>query len=227
MREPVLVFDFDNTITRGNLLDELIEKYSPNDAWKAWETAWVAGELPARDCLQFQVENLRVSREELFAHLSLSRIDPAFARIVAWARARCVDVIIVSDSFLPLIQQVLANNAIEGVPVFANALEFSGNRLIPSFPFYDPAFSRSANAKARHLAPYRNHTIVFAGDGHSDLDAALASNVVFAKDALARELTARSVPFYPFNTLEPLLGFLAEMRKDSPQMKKVSIAETL
>ena len=60
-----------------------------------------------------------------------------------------------------------------------------GGRLIPSFPYHDPASSCSANAKARHLAPYRaRHRIIFAGDGHSDLDAALAANVVFAKSTL-------------------------------------------
>ena len=107
-----------------------------------------------------------------------------------------------------LTEEVYHSNAIEGVPVYANGLAFSGERLIPSFPYYDAAFPRSANAKARHLAPYRDHTLVFAGDGRSDLDAALASHVVFAKDALARELQARAVAFHSFVTLESMLAFL-------------------
>ncbi|MBI3376716.1 MAG: MtnX-like HAD-IB family phosphatase [Betaproteobacteria bacterium] len=221
----VLVFDFDNTITIGDMLDELIEKYSANDDWKVWEAAWIAGDLPARDCLRLQIENLRVRREALLEHLASTRIDPSFARIVDWARPRQVDVIIVSDSFLPFIRQILGNNAIEGVPVFANDLEFAGERLIPSFPFHDPAFPRSANAKARHLVPFRDHTIIFAGDGRSDLDAALTSDIVFAKDSLAKELEARSIPFHPFGTLEPILAFLEARQKDAAQAKKGSIAE--
>ena len=208
MRKPVLVFDFDNTLTEGDVLDEVIEKFSPNDDWRAWEREWAEGRMSARECLKLQVENLRVTREALFEHLSSVRVDPVFARILHWARARQVETIIVSDSFEPLIRHILANNAIEGVPVFANGLAFEGDRLKPSFPHFDPEFPRSANAKARHLAPYRERTILFTGDGRSDLDAALASDIVFAKDTLARELSAVGRDYRLFTTLDPVLEFL-------------------
>lgn len=208
MRNPVLCFDFDNTITEGDLLDQLVEKYSPDERWKAWEADWVRGALSARDCLKHQVEAMRVSRETLFTHLATIRIDPVFPRIVAWARARGVEVIIVSDSFGPIIDHVLQSNAVDGLPVYANTLAFAGERLWPAFPFHNPALRRSANEKTRHLAPYRGRTIVYAGDGRSDLDPALVSEVVFAKDTLAIELASRGVTFHPFATLEPVLAFL-------------------
>jgi 2,3-diketo-5-methylthio-1-phosphopentane phosphatase len=208
VRKAALFFDFDNTLTDGDILDQVIEEFSPNERWRDWENAWEGGRLPARDCLRLQIENLRVTREDLFGYLSQVRVDPAFAAIVNWAKARRVDVSIVSDSFLPLIHHILLTNGIDVVPVFANDLGFSGERLIPAFPFYDPACARSANAKARHLAPYQGHTTIFAGDGHSDLDAALAADVVFAKSALAKELGARGATFRPFDTLAPVLEFL-------------------
>src|SRR5690349_1117460 len=161
--KPALFFDFDNTLTRGDVLDELIERYSPNEAWRDWEEAWQQGRLAARECLQLQVENMRVSRERLLDDVARVRIDPVFAEIVDWARHRGVAVRIVSDSFLPLITHILAANGITGVPVFANHLDFApGKRLLPWFPHYDPASACSANAKARHLAPYRAlHQLVF------------------------------------------------------------------
>jgi 2,3-diketo-5-methylthio-1-phosphopentane phosphatase len=222
MRKPVLVFDFDNTLTPGDILDQVVVRFSPNDRWRHWESEWVAGRLPARECLRLQVENLRVTREALFDFLLSIRVDPAFPAILAWARARRVEVIIVSDSFLPMIRHILDNNAIQGVPVYANDLEFSGERLHPAFPFHDPAFPRSANAKARHLAPYRDNTIVYAGDGRSDLDAALESDVIFAKDSLASELAGRSVPFRSFSTLDPMLAYLESMEEKWPKLKMVS-----
>jgi 2,3-diketo-5-methylthio-1-phosphopentane phosphatase len=206
--KPVLFFDFDNTLTAGDVLDQVIERFSPDEAWRDWENAWEDGHLSARECLRRQIENLRVSRNGLFDYLRQVRIDPAFPAIVDWARSRRIDVIIVSDSFLPLINHILGNNGIVGLPVFANDLAFVGDRLAPSFPHADDSCTRSANAKARHLLPYRHHRIVFAGDGHSDLDAALAADVVFAKSTLARELSALSIPFRPFETLDPVLRYL-------------------
>jgi 2,3-diketo-5-methylthio-1-phosphopentane phosphatase len=207
--KPALFFDFDNTLTQGDVLDQLIERYSPNEYWRDWENAWAKGELPARDCLRLQVENMRVTRARLLEDVAQVRIDPSFAEIVVWARRHEIEVQIVSDSFLPLIRHMLAANGIAGIPVLANGLRFEApDRLLPSFPYYDPACTRSANAKARHLAPYRDQRLIFAGDGHSDLDAALAADVVFAKATLANELDARGVAFYPFDSLEPVLAFL-------------------
>ncbi len=206
--KPAFVFDFDNTLTDGDVLDEVIETFSPNDDWRTWEAEWAAGRLSARDCLRNQMANLRVTREALFRHLAAVRVDANFVPLLRGARKDGIPVLIVSDSFRPLIEHILACNGISGVPVFANELEFAGERVQPSFPFYDPAFPRSANAKARHLVAYRDHTVVFAGDGLSDLDAALASDIVFAKDTLAREFSHRGLPFRPFANLAPVLAFL-------------------
>ena len=207
--KPVLFFDFDNTLTQGDVLDELIERYSPNESWRDWENAWSKGELPARDCLRLQVENMRVSRKRLLDDVAQVRIDPAFVEIVDWAKRHEIGVQIVSDSFLPLIRHMLQVNGIADIPVFANGLEFAApDRLVPSFPHYDPAYTCSANAKPRHLAPFLDYRIIYAGDGHSDLDAALVADVVFAKASLANELDARGVAFYPFDSLEPVLAFL-------------------
>jgi 2-hydroxy-3-keto-5-methylthiopentenyl-1-phosphate phosphatase len=207
-RRPALFFDFDNTLTAGDVLDQVIERFSPDEAWRDWENAWESGQLSAQECLRCQVENLRVTRSTLFDFLLQVRVDPVFPAIVDWARARRIEVSIVSDSFLPLIRQILATNGIDGLPIFANDLEFSGERLIPSFPYADPACTRSANAKARHLLPYRDHCTVFAGDGLSDLDAALAADIVFAKSTLAGELDKRSIAYRPFETLVPVRKFL-------------------
>lgn len=213
LRPPALFFDFDNTLTQGDVLDLVIEHFSPDECWRDWEDAWEHGRLSALECLRRQVENLRVTQEALYAFLDTVRVDPVFSEILAWAGARGADVAIVSDSFEPLIRHVLENNGVRPPPIFANALAFDGDRLRPAFPHADPACTRSANAKARHLLPYRHHRIVFAGDGRSDLDAALAADVVFAKSTLARELDARGAAYRPFETLEPVLEFLhAEYR---------------
>lgn len=222
MRKPVLVFDFDNTLTDGDVLDGIIQAFSPNRDWETWESEWTSGRLPARDCLRLQVENLRVTLPTLMEHLRAVKVDPAFASILRWAREHQVELLIVSDSFVPLIGHVLDLNGFEGVPVFANDLEISGDRLRPSFPFHDPAFPRSANAKAKHLAPYADSMVIFAGDGLSDLDAALASDIVFAKDSLARELTRRGEPFHPFATLDPVLEFVEALGREWPTLRKAS-----
>jgi 2-hydroxy-3-keto-5-methylthiopentenyl-1-phosphate phosphatase len=208
MRKPALFFDFDNTLTRGDILDSVIESFSPSEDWRAWEAAWADGRLSAMECLRRQVEGLRVTQQTLFEFLSRVRIDTAFVQILQWCRRRDVPISIVSDSFVPMIRHMLSVSGIDDIPVIANDLAFDGDRLRPSFPFHDPSCVRSANAKARHLEPYRGHTLVYAGDGRSDLDPALIADVVFAKGALARELDTRAIAYTPFDTLTPVLAYL-------------------
>ena len=57
-RRPILYFDFDNTITLGDVLDTVIERYSLTTAWREWETAWQEGRMTTRECLQRQIEAL-------------------------------------------------------------------------------------------------------------------------------------------------------------------------
>lgn len=207
--KPILFFDFDNTITRGDVLDAVIERFSPNDRWRQWEDAWQRGELSTRECLRRQIGNLRASAAELAQFVTATTtIDPHFAAIVEWSRRQRVELNIVSDSFSVLIERILRHHAIASVPVFANELAFSGNTLEASFPYRDPACPRCAHCKAQHLRRHPDKMKIYVGDGLSDVCPALVADVVFAKDSLARHLAQRGVPFRAFDSLQPVLQFL-------------------
>src|SRR4051812_20672798 len=109
---PALFLDFDNTITCGDVLDRVIERYSADDAWREWETEWQAGRMSTAECLSRQVGNLRASPEELVQFVSSTAIDPAFARIVLWARREAIDLRIVSDNFGALIHAILDHHGL-------------------------------------------------------------------------------------------------------------------
>ena len=75
-----LFFDFDNTITLGDVLDQVIERYSESGAWRDWEAEWQAGRMSAAECLRLQMGDLRVSPEDLHGFMSgvadRSRVSP-------------------------------------------------------------------------------------------------------------------------------------------------------
>jgi 2,3-diketo-5-methylthio-1-phosphopentane phosphatase len=199
--KPILFFDFDNTVTQGDVLDAVLERYSETDAWREWETDWQEGRISTRECLLRQVGNLRVSSDELLRYVAGVRIDPDFARIVDWAARNAVELTIVSDNFSSLVRKILFYAGLHAVPVYANELTFSGDRPEAHFPFTDVACPRCAHCKAQHLRPRGERTRIFVGDGLSDVCPALVADVVFAKDSLAAELARRGLPFRPFRSL--------------------------
>lgn len=207
-KEPsVLFFDFDNTITREDVLDRIIEQFSLSDEWRRWEDAWVRGEISTVQCLERQIAGVRVSEAELIDFAASFQIDRHFAPIAQWAASERVELFVVSDNFSCLVRSILSRHGLSGLPVIANELTFSGNRLQAHFPFRSAACDRCAHCKALHFRHFQGCRKIYIGDGLSDICPALAADVVFAKDSLADYLGRRGVPFTSFASLEVVADF--------------------
>ena len=228
---PVLFFDFDNTITREDVLDRIIERFSISDEWRNWEAAWVRGEISTVQCLDRQMAGLRAYKAELIDFVADCQIDPYFAPIVQWAASARVELFVVSDNFSCLVREILARHGLADVPVMANELTFSGNRLQAHFPFRSASCERCAHCKAVHFQRYERRRKIYVGDGLSDVCPALAADVVFAKDSLADYLSRCGVAFRDFASLKTLADFLVadgrRTRRASVQARTQTLAESL
>jgi len=213
MDKPALFLDFDNTVTRGDVLDAVIERFSPNDRWREWEQAWQEGRISTRECLLRQMANLRVTATELLDFVSVTEIDPHFAQIVEWSAREQIGLTIVSDNFSVLVRTILHNNGIRGIPVFANELAFSGNRAEASFPYRDPFCPRCAHCKAQHLSHCAARPRIFVGDGLSDICPAECADVVFAKGSLLRHFREKKRLCVAFNNLDDIYNYFKGLEK--------------
>ena len=209
-----IFLDFDNTVTRGDVLDRVIERYSPTDSWRDWEAEWQAGRMSTVECLRRQVGALRATREELERFAATVEVDPGFALLAEWSAHRGVKLSILSDNFVPLIRVILQREGLGAIPVFANELSFEGTRPQPRFPWYDRGCGRCAHCKAIRVGASTARPRVFVGDGLSDVCGANAADIVFAKDSLAADLRRRRVPFHAWTTLADVLVFLRARERE-------------
>ena len=207
-RPPVVFFDFDNTISTVDVLDSIIERFAIGDRWQDLEREWQAGRLSTRDCLDGQLRSLRLTWPELREHLREVKLDPAFRPILDFLRAENIEHLIVSDNFTVILAEILDQQGISGVPVFANHLELADGGAIPSFPHANPDHPGCAHCKRLHLQARPDKFSIYVGDGRSDLCPALIADLVFAKDSLLRDLTAKGHPCEPITDLSTVLEFL-------------------
>lgn len=210
-------FDFDNTITSFDVLDEIIEKFSRNQQWRSVERSWQRGDIGSRECLDAQIRQLRVRKNTLIRYLTGIRIDPAFKSLLSLLSARGITPVIVSDSFSFIIRTILAANGIGLLPVYANHLRFIGTRLIPIFPYADTGCAAlCAHCKKKTLLDrIKSDTItLYVGDGLSDVCASLGATLVFAKAGLARQLDRHRKPYILFESLESVHTYLCEVLHD-------------
>lgn len=208
MQKTTLFLDFDNTVTIGDVLDAVIERFSITERWRSWEAAWQRGDVSTAECLSDQIGDLRVEVDALTRFVRDTPIDACFSDLVGFCREKRVPLFIVSDNFSVIVRAILKNHLLGGVPSFANELLFDGNKPTARFPHTNPRCGRCAHCKAVHFAGFASHRKIYVGDGLSDICPAEAADVVFAKDALADHLARAGIPFLPFAGLGDVLHYL-------------------
>ncbi|MDD5584992.1 MAG: hypothetical protein PHV55_08065, partial [Candidatus Omnitrophica bacterium] len=119
---------------------------------------------------------------------------------------------IVSDSFSFIIKDILKNNRIAPLPIYANTLKFVKNRLYPSFPRQNRACGRCAHCKKNTLLDkIKNDTIsIYIGDGLSDVCAAESTKLTFAKGRLLKHFRRAKRPCIAFKNLRDVYIYCRE-----------------
>ena len=223
LSDSQVFFDFDNTITDFDVLDGIIERFSVNRDWVAYEEAWEKGKIGSRQCLEGQLRSIRVTRPQLHSYLETVEIDASFSRLLALLHRGGVRPVIVSDSFTQIIRYILDHNGISGITVHANELRMHGNCLQPSFPHAGTECMKCGHCKTETLAraEFAGKRAVYIGDGLSDLCPARRSDLVFAKRgcSLQRHLLETGGQCTPFDELSDIYNYFKEYidETDSPR----------
>lgn len=217
LSDCAVFFDFDNTITSFDVLDDMVERFAIDRKWVEYEKEWKNGRIGSKECLSGQFKSVRASRSRIEKYLSGVKIDPYFVRIVELLKRNASSPVILSDSFKFFIDSILKNNGISGLKVYANRIKFSGEKLIPSFPHEHPVCKMCGNCKRKHLSKNgaSARIAIYTGDGLSDLCPAGSCDIVFAKGELKRRFLRERKQFFPFNNLKDVYLFLRPFDKSS------------
>lgn len=212
VKDCKVFFDFDNTITAFDVLDDIIKKFSINKSWISFENAWKTGKIGSRECLYGQLKSIRASKKEFTDYLSGVTLDPAFSKLLNFLRENKVSVAILSDSFSFAIKYILQKHGISGIRVYANGLRINKDRWSASFPYFNKSCQKCANCKKNHVfsANPSEKVSIYIGDGLSDICAAQYADLVFAKANLLQYLRAKSKPCVEFKSLETVHNVLKE-----------------
>ena len=218
-QRPIVFLDFDGTISIGDVVDTILERYADLD-WLRVEQEWAAGRLGSRECLQQQMALVRASRAEIDTLLDDVQVDEGLVPLLEACTRHRLAVHIVSDGFDCFIHRILARlspearQLLDGVRVCASHLEpLAGGRWRTAFPFFRrPCAHGCATCKPavmRALNP-SGAPALFVGDGLSDRYASVDAAVVFAKDKLARFCSEHGIAYVHYESLADVGAFIDE-----------------
>ena len=207
-----IFLDFDNTMTITDVLDNIIKKFSINDEWKLLQKLWEQGEIGTKECLEGQLHGIRVTKKRLSQYLTKVELDHSAYKILSFLSKEGIPPIILSDNFTPIIEEILNHHGIKGIKVYANAVRYYKDHLIPSFPYDNPFCPSCAHCKKIHLTrdQHVNKLIVYIGDGRSDFCPAEVSDVVFAKDALLAHMKKEGKEYIAYKDLGEVYNYFKE-----------------
>jgi 2-hydroxy-3-keto-5-methylthiopentenyl-1-phosphate phosphatase len=211
-----IFIDFDGTITRKDVGDELFEKFG-GTVCKSHVSDYRRGLIIAVEC--FRLESAacgEINRSLLDGFILQQDIDPSVRDFFQFCGENGFECCIVSDGMDYYIGKILAHNGIGNVPYFANHLELipAGRNgivtLCPSFPFTDEECDRCACCKRNIMLSCcaDDDLIVYIGEGYSDRCPVRYADIIFSKDDLLRFCREEKIPHSEYSSFLDVLRIL-------------------
>ena len=208
-KKYTVFFDFDNTITTYDVIDDMLLWFSRDNRWINLEKKWKKGKISSRECLKGQVEGIRITQKALEEYLSKIKIDPYFKQLIQLLDSHGVKIVVLSDNFDEVLRYVFSHHRIKGLKIYSNKVELTKDKLVLSFPYANKRCLLCAHCKKKSLLANikRDSTSIYIGDGLSDLCASQQADKVFAKADLLKYFKRNKLKCTPFKTLKDVYGY--------------------
>lgn len=242
--KPKIIFftDFDGTITLQDTNDTLTDNLGFGvERRRQLNQDCLEGKVSFRDTFQEMLDSINTPFFECIEYLKARiQLDPHFKTFYQWARANNVPVIVLSSGMRPIIQTLLVTL----IGDVANEIEIVCNESVNrpgmfqdqeggwTIKFHDD--SGFGHDKSLAIRPYAQHiaqmpenerpTLLFAGDGVSDLSAARETDLLFAKKGrdLVTYCEREHVPYTVFEDWESIHKTTKDILEGKTNVKKVA-----
>lgn len=196
--------DFDGTITSRDSIVFLTEFYGGGCGYRSAALARIeSGEWSVHEAIEHELASVKISWEEAVPILqSEITMDPFFEGFVSWSRRQSLPLRVVSAGMRPVVELFLGHLGLE---IYAHPVEIS-----PDGWHYrtDPASMKVTVLKEAHG---NAGSLVYIGDGTSDVCAIPYADHLFAKRYLAEYCETNGVPYFPFDDFEDVKRQLKEI----------------
>jgi 2-hydroxy-3-keto-5-methylthiopentenyl-1-phosphate phosphatase len=180
--------DFDGTITVEETFVGMLKQFSTAD-YARTEQLLVQGKISLRDAVRKQVESIPSERyPQVLDFIRDKAFRDGFAELLDFLYFNGVPFVVVSGGLLDSVRTKLADYAHRIHAMHAATVRRDGKYLKV---FSDYESDTELVAKTAVMTHYRFDTGIVIGDGITDLNPALAADLVFARAGLRRYLANR------------------------------------
>lgn len=206
LNKTVVLSDFDGTITTFDTNVRLFNKFGfgVKETIERLEQKYYNGEINLKELHNGCFRSISLSKEQYLDYiLKEVELQKGFSSLYGNLKERNIPFSIVSSGFKTGIKPFLIKHGFEGIPIYANRLIFEEERAIPVF--YDEEFlshvvdgDHYVDCKVEILRGYRERydSIIFLGDGATDIQIAKEVDILFAKDYLEEYCIENNIDYF-------------------------------
>ena len=204
---PVVLTDFDDTAAAQNVAEMLLNQFGDPD-WKDVRQSFRDGQLSLKVYQEITFRNINADRATMQSYVKEhANLRPFFKDLWGFCQSNGIQMAVVSQGLDFYIQAVLEREGVGRVPVYAVDTKFEGGEISYHYNHTDPGKEGEGNSKGFVVQSFQKQGayVFFAGDGHSDLEAARVADVTFAHRNLATFCDDENIAYQPFKDFRGIL----------------------
>lgn len=214
MKNPVLVCDFDGTITENDNIIAIMKKFAPPE-WVALKDDVLSQDISIKEGVGKMFALLPSAQKKEITDFILNdaKIREGFSEFVSYTKKAGIPLYIVSGGMDFFVKPIL-NGMIPEDHIFCNEADFSDSRIHIHWPNAcdDECTNECGCCKpsiVRQIAP--NHDVIVIGDSVTDLEAAKLAKLVIARDFLLEKSEQLGLNYRPFHTFYDVIDHVKEV----------------
>jgi 2-hydroxy-3-keto-5-methylthiopentenyl-1-phosphate phosphatase len=208
MQKPIVFSDFDGTITLHDTFVDLLKAFSPPGLAEELMSQMYAQTLTLREGVTQLLES--IPSDQVLNIIEFSKPHPirsGFPEFLDFLEARNVPCVVVSGGIRLMVETVLADLKSRLLGLHAVDLDVAGEyfKVIPTY-----VGTTELMAKVDVMARYEFDESIAIGDSITDFKMAMAADLVFARDRLAKYLDEQGKPYVAWNDFFDIRDYLIQ-----------------
>lgn len=216
MQNPVLICDFDGTVTENDNIIAIMKKFAPPE-WVLLKDGVLSQGISIKEGVGRMFSLLPSSQKEEITQFILqdAKIREGFADFVTYTKEAGIPLYIVSGGMDFFVKSIL-NGLVPDDHIYCNEADFSNSHIHISWPHTcDGQCTNECGcckpSIVRRVAPEQD--IIVVGDSVTDLEAAKLADLVIARDLLLEKSEVLGLNYKPFQTFYDVIEHVKEVVK--------------
>ena len=216
LKPVAFLTDFDDTAAVQNVAEMLLEKFGES-SWKDVRSRFRQGELTLKTYQELVFAEIRTHALEMgeyaYKHVDLRE---GFKEVNQYCQEKSIPIAVVSLGLDLYIKPVLEGNGYGDIPVYCVETFYENGKLCYMYKNIKPGYEAEGNSKGLVVNSFKEkgYTVVYAGDGRSDFEAAREADVIVARSILIDECEAHNIKYSPFENFYDVLNILKSLEQE-------------